>query len=866
VAPLSDKNFSIDDILNEHPNKDGHSATDGFDLDALLSSKSTDRAEIEKELSQKPKDDKKKKSKASIASEIDDLKDEPEVPKKAKKKSQDGETEILLGQKKLSTIEIDMKSSQKSNAFEAVESFEDSRTGKLPKLKKEKKKKKLFKKQIEEDDIPVQRTNKKSAKTEEHPEKLSFEDKPIRPLQHTISGNTELIDSLIRIKHERIARTSLIQPISRKSISDIDLNLDDKILPNTEQIPIEKTAEELEKLRELNKRRQKKVEEFVLVGDEEESDEDELKEEEENDIADFEGFGDAPSVMHDIRQLKGTLAGRFVFLLFTSLVSIYITLANDFRLPVPEIINMRSQPLTYLFILSILGLLSVFVSYTVISCGIAKLFKLQADCDSLSALAVVSSITSAMLCLASPSLVQQGEVNIFITPAIVSLLFNTIGKILIVSRTEKNFRYVSGDFERYAIFTIDDEEKAAQFTRGTMSDFPVLAAMRKTEFISDFLKNSYAPDITDKFCKIAAPVIFAASLLLGVLTWLLNKNISMASSIYLSAATFAGCISLCSCFAAILVVNLPMRGAAKKALENSSAIISYQSTEEFADTNSVLVDVAQLFPHGMINLSAIKIFSDTRIDEAIVEAASLTSHAGSILKYMFYDIIAGKTEMLNPVESYIYEDSLGLCGWINNKRVLLGNRELMINHSIGGLPTKEREKEYTENGKSAIYLSISGELSAMFVVELKASLEVQKWLKELEKNEVYVILRSVDSIVSINRLSEMFDISPDMLKIIPFRLHKTFDEITSYTPKQSTTLACAGRFASFASLIIAAKKLRKNAAVGICVQAACAIAGLLIALALTAFSTFNQLTGSIALAYNLAWAALTVLLQAFKRP
>ena len=49
---------------------------------------------------------------------------------------------------------------------------------------------------------------------------------------------------------------------------------------------------------------------------------------------------------------------------------------------------------------------------------------------------------------------------------------------------------------------------------------------------------------------------------------------------------------------------------------------------------------------------------------------------------MFYDIIGGRTELLEPVESYIYEDSMGLCGWINNKRVLLGNRDLMLNHSI----------------------------------------------------------------------------------------------------------------------------------------------------------------------------------------
>ena len=133
----------------------------------------------------------------------------------------------------------------------------------------------------------------------------------------------------------------------------------------------------------------------------------------------------------------------------------------------------------------------------------------------------------------------------------------------------------------------------------------------------------------------------------------------------------------------------------------------------------------------------------------------------------------------------------------------------MINHSIEGMPTKTREKEYTENGKSAVYLSISGELSAMFIVELKASLEVQKWLKQLEKKRVYVMLRSVDSIISINRLADLFDISPDMLKILPFRLHQSFEEVTSYTPRQSASLACIGRFPSFVSLIVGTKRIRK---------------------------------------------------------
>lgn len=75
--------------------------------------------------------------------------------------------------------------------------------------------------------------------------------------------------------------------------------------------------------------------------------------------------------------------------------------------------------------------------------------------------------------------------------------------------------------------------------------------------------------------------------------------------------------------------------------------------------------------------------------------------------------------MLYPVESYIYEDGLGLSGWIENKRVLLGTRELMENHSIEGIPTLAKEKEYSK-GNIVMYLSISGVVSTLFDSESKS--------------------------------------------------------------------------------------------------------------------------------------------------
>ena len=135
-------------------------------------------------------------------------------------------------------------------------------------------------------------------------------------------------------------------------------------------------------------------------------------------------------------------------------------------------------------------------------------------------------------------------------------------------------------------------------------------------------------------------------------------------------------------------------------------MLGYQSVDDFFDTNSILINADKLFPTGSINLSGIKVFSDTKIDEALLEAASLTHYAGSVMQELFNDVIAGNKDILYPIENFSYEDSMGIGGWINNKRVLFGNRELMTSHYIEGMPTKTKETEFTSNGQEAVYLSL----------------------------------------------------------------------------------------------------------------------------------------------------------------
>ncbi|MCI7766527.1 MAG: hypothetical protein MSJ26_00895 [Oscillospiraceae bacterium] len=676
-------------------------------------------------------------------------------------------------------------------------------------------------------------------------------------------GESELLEESRKLRHSDVA-------IERKKISDIGLDLSDKMIKDTSQINIDKTNAELEKLSALKERRSKKIKDFVLMGGEEENTPEENAEAADNgEIEDFESLVDAPDIQDHITGQKNKLIFRLAVLFICFAATTYMAVANDFKLPVLEslsLIDKRSQPDVFLFINSVIGVVAGFVASQTISGGISKLLSGKADCDSLSAMTLISCLLTSMISLADSNMVRGSYVYIFTPVAIGSLIFNTIGKLLIISRTQRSFSFISGDNDRYALFVVDDEERAQNFTRGSLSDFPVLAGMQKTEMITDFLKTSYAGDSTDRFSRMVCPIIAAAGLVIGVVAALLARvEHGTMGAVCVGLSTFSACASICSCFGMMLVVNLPMEKASVKYSSKQGAIVGYDSIEEFGDVNSIMIDAASLFPPGSIILRNIKSFPDSSIDEAIVEAASLTSQSGSVLKNMFYDIIVGKTEMLDPVESYIYEDSMGLCGWINNKRVLLGNRELMQNHSIEGLPSIAKENEYTDGDKIAVYLSISGQLSAMFIVELTASYQIKRALKELERGGVAVMLRSVDSMLSVSRLSEMFEVTPLLFKLIPFRLHPDYEKSTEYSAKRPATLVCSGRFASFAQLILGANRLRGTISAGIAIQAAEILLGILLTLAMVLLRSMAELTVTNILLYNFVFVCLYFVFQAFRK-
>ena len=175
--------------------------------------------------------------------------------------------------------------------------------------------------------------------------------------------------------------------------------------------------------------------------------------------------------------------------------------------------------------------------------------------------------------------------------------------------------------------------------------------------------------------------------------------------------------------------------------------------------------------------------------------------------------------MTYPVENYVYEDSIGLSGWIHNQRILLGNRELMTSHNIEGLPSLAREAEMIGVNQEGIYLSVSGNLAALFLIEIIPDKKVTFWIQQCADHDVCMILRSVDPVITLDRLSKWFDVPRELLKIIPARMHSEYFAEVKSVDTLSTSMACDGTFTALAQLIIGSKSVRRSAVLGVFLQA-----------------------------------------------
>ena len=582
---------------------------------------------------------------------------------------------------------------------------------------------------------------------------------------------------------------------------------------------------------------------------------------EDTSVNDFNSYEDKSKVKQYIAEMKTNLLVRIIITLVLCILSLYITLANDLNLPIFDTLKTTTSASGYLMVQSAIGLVAILTSVKAVFSGIAKLFTRKADSDSFASIGIVSAfIGSIVTFFMGSSLVEEQLLNIYMPIALIGLLANLSGKMLIIKREEHNFKFISRDKDKFGTFCMQDDYNAEKITKGLVEDYPVTVYKKKSKFASDFIKYTYSYDMADRFSKFAVPTISVIALIVSIIASIVyNKSFDMVIPVGI-ISIFSMLISFCSCFSIPVYINSMLYRVSEKYAKRDGALLGYQAVEDFYDTNSIILNASDIFPKGSVNISALKLFSNAKVDETLIYAISLAKNMNSILAPTLLDMLDGNWDMLCDVENCSYEDGLGICGWIDNKRVLMGNRELMEAHNIENLPTKSKESELVGSKKDGIYISVSGNLALMLIVDIVPNKKIKQDLHTLENSKISIAVNSCDFLVSVNKIEYLFGINPEKVKVIPYELYQETKEYFKEKTKCSSSIVTNGDIGIITKLLVSTKRIHKMSILGNMLHAVACIVGIIIGISFISMGAFRELTPTMILLYNFICSGIILLI------
>lgn len=641
-----------------------------------------------------------------------------------------------------------------------------------------------------------------------------------------------------------------------------ELNINkSKIIQATGVIPnIEADAKESSK---------RKLRDFMMDSENEEENEQQ---------EDFDSYDSNGQIWSDLCESHKVIKLRLFLLLAVTLFMGFVALMGDlnngmvFKLFGSNVtfLDRREDVQGYLFYSLIMGVAASGICSSVLSGGLVKLFKLKADCDSVCAVTTVISLIATVINIGNSDAVLLSYAYVLIPVAVAGLMFNTLGKLMMITRAKRNFRFISGDSAKYSALIVD-EQPASALARGVVNELPCLAAIRKTEMLTEFLKNSYCEDKADRISRRLVPISLGVALLAALFAYAVPYSIEgLNFNIYYALSVFSAVLAAAAPFSVMFVVNVPLTKAGKSLAKTDSVILGYQAAEGFSEVNSVMADASLLFPPGTVIYTNIKHYkqpnsvNNIALDQAIILAASLAIKSGSVMSNMFRNMINDKDDILVKVENCVYEDNLGVLGWYGNKRMIMGGREQMKRHDIK-LPDMKKYSKYVTDSTETIFLSVGGEIVIMFFVELLANQEVKNSLQQLIQNGVSLVIKTTDSIVTVSKIAEVFEIPPENIRVLPYSMHEQFNGFTRYIPKASGAVSCGGTFTGFSGAIISAKKLIKDIGIGCWTMIIGVVLGIVCATAAAWSGNTQLLCPSILIGWNVVWLIIAVVAESVRR-
>ena len=232
-----------------------------------------------------------------------------------------------------------------------------------------------------------------------------------------------------------------------------------------------------------------------------------------------------------------------------------------------------------------------------------------------------------------------------------------------------------------------------------------------------FMEKLETTDLTERVQRIFTPIAAAFGMAITLLIGLgLKQDIPWTGSlIFLGAVPIAGLLAYPRLFLLL----------SRRLAEADAALCGYHGAEVFGGEHSILIGDEDIFPEGSLTLNGFKVYNGNP-DRIIAYAAAAVRSSGSALDPVFDDLLVTHNGRHYTVDTFRFYDSGGIGASIGEDVVLMGSLDFMRRMGV--------HMDKGARVKQAVYLSVNGELAAVFAVRYAPPENLRKGLASIAAN------------------------------------------------------------------------------------------------------------------------------------
>jgi len=679
--------------------------------------------------------------------------------------------------------------------------------------------------------------------TESEFEKLFGKAKPVSSAQTVVSRvPVYQHESKVEKVHVRAGKFSaVVENEYKKYIASPNPVISQRLTPEEEREPLE---EEEKTPRTVASGILGKITGFFSNGEE---DTDDFREKTVQ-IEDYKSRQDTSSIMQEInlnirKMFINSVFMGVITLLLLALSIVTAVLGKNFNDAVSIVMALIS---------TLLLASGCFICRVAVLNGLTPLKKFKGNSDTGVAIAAVAGIIQGGISIFTSTSFSKGSMHLYAVVVALLLLANSLGKLFMVLRVKDNFKFVTQKAPTYSGKIYVNEDIAKKLMSGTVGK-PIVAFQVESDFLSDYLKISYAPDPSEDMSGKIAPVAILCSLFVAVLYGILSGGDVLGA---FSALAVMCAVSVPA--ANLLSVNIPMRKLCSEVLRKNAMIAGYPSVRQFCDTKAVMCEASDLYPAGSITLNGVKAFDNNKIEEGFLACAAVLREAKSPLASVFDNVVDNHGGNLPKVESVMYEDKLGLVGWVKGERLLVGSAELLEKFGVTA-PSLSGEEQYMKEGRQKTYFAKGSRAVAMFVTTYSSTLRIAEELQRAEANGINLLVRTSDPNITSEKIAEDFGIFFRSVKVLSTGLGNVCEEVSSQKEDTSRAyLATRGSFLPFLRALSGCVRIKSNISLAVVIELIGVVLGVLVTAAITLWAGVGSLGAIKILLYVLFWSVSAI--------